>query len=221
MHGRLSSKSHPKGKGKPICFGKVKPEQLKRASSEEDDGVPQFHYHEPNSKYLMKRMGYNFNEKQGLNFGKGRRTPIRMSLTPEGKPPDYYQKTGRGVGYITPPPVSENEISNYLRHDQSSGISSYESDVSIGPFFKNLTVNMVSTSHPDEDAGGDEELMESTNDPWIKRLNILWDMRFEQREPPTEDKVIQVNMGDEHDPRPIFIAEDLSSSEKEDLISLI
>ncbi|ONK72756.1 uncharacterized protein A4U43_C04F22840 [Asparagus officinalis] len=80
---------------------------------------------------------------------------------------------------------------------------------------------MVLTSHPDEDAVGDEGLIESTDDPWIQRLNILWDMCFEQREPPTEDKVIQVNMGDESSPKPIFIAEDLSSSEKEDLISLI
>ena len=69
--------------------------------------------------------------------------------------------------------------------------------------------------------GGDEGLIESTDDPWIKRLNILWDICFEQREPPTEDKVIQVNMGDESNPKPIFIAEGLSSSEKEDLISLI
>ena len=69
----------------------------------------------------MKQMGYNFNEKQGLNFGKGRRTPIRMSLTPEGKPPDYYQKTGRGLSYVTTPPTLENETSNYLRQDHSSG----------------------------------------------------------------------------------------------------
>ena len=124
-------------------------------------------------------MGYNFNEKHGLNFGKGRRKPIRISLTPEGKPPDYYQKTGRGLGYVTTPSASKNEISNYLCQDHSSGTSSWESDVNVGPFFKNLTVNMVSTSHPDEDAGGDEELIESTNDPWIKHLNILWDMRFE------------------------------------------
>ena len=47
------------------------------------------------------------------------------------------------------------------------------------------------------------------------------DTRFEQREPPTEDKVTQVNLGDEANPKPIFISESLSPSEKEDLIQLI
>ncbi|ONK72710.1 uncharacterized protein A4U43_C04F22330 [Asparagus officinalis] len=75
--------------------------------------------------------------------------------------------------------------------------------------------------HFDKDAGGEEELIEPTNDPWIKHLNILWDIRFEQRDLPTEDKVIQVNMGSEFDPKPIFISEILSPSKKEDLISLI
>jgi len=43
-------------------------------------------------------------------------------------------------------------------------------------------------------------------------------MCFEQREPPTEDKVIQVNLRDEANRQPIFISENLSPSEKEDLI---
>ena len=45
--------------------------------------------------------------------------------------------------------------------------------------------------------------------------------RFEQREPPTEDKVVQINLGDEANPKPIFISESLSPSEKKDLISLV
>ena len=32
---------------------------------------------------------------------------------------------------------------------------------------------------------------------------------FEQREPPTEDKVTQINFGDEANPKPIFISESL------------
>jgi len=46
-------------------------------------------------------------------------------------------------------------------------------------------------------------------------------MYFEQCEPPTEDKVTQVNLRDEANPKPIFISESLSPSEKEDLIHLI
>jgi len=77
---------------------------------------------------------------------------------------------------------------------------------------------MVSASQL-EDRG--EEMIQSDTDPWIKHLNTLWDTRFEQREPPTEDKVAQINLGDEANPEPIFISESLSSSEKEDLISLV
>jgi len=46
-------------------------------------------------------------------------------------------------------------------------------------------------------------------------------MCFEKCEPPTEDKVTHVNLGDEANPKPIFINEGLSLSEKEDLIQLI
>jgi len=38
---------------------------------------------------------------------------------------------------------------------------------------------------------------------------------------PIEDKVTQINLGDEANPKPIFISESLSLSEKEDLISLM
>jgi len=62
---------------------------------------------------------------------------------------------------------------------------------------------MVSTCHPED---GDEEMIQSDTDPWIKHLNTLWDIRFEQRESPAEDKITQINLGDEANPKPIFIA---------------
>ena len=77
---------------------------------------------------------------------------------------------------------------------------------------------MVSTSHPED---GDEEMIQSDTDPWIKHLNALWNIRFEQCEPPTEDKVTQINLGDEANPKSIFISESLSPSKKEDLVSLV
>ena len=73
---------------------------------------------------------------------------------------------------------------------------------------------MVSTNHLED---GDEEMIQSDTDPWIKHLNTLWDTRFE---PPTEDKVVQINLGDEANPKPIFISENLLPPKKEDLISL-
>ena len=63
---------------------------------------------------------------------------------------------------------------------------------------------MVSTSHLED---GDEEMIQSDTDPWIKHLNTLWDIRFGQREPPREDKVTQINLGEEANPKPILISE--------------
>jgi len=74
---------------------------------------------------------------------------------------------------------------------------------------------MVSTSCLKDDRGDtfeSEELIQSDSDPWIKYLNTLWDTRFEQYEPPTEKKVTRVNLGDEANPKPMFISESLSPS---------
>ena len=60
---------------------------------------------------------------------------------------------------------------------------------------------MVSASHLED---GDEEMIQSDTDPWIKHLNTLWDVRFEQRELPTEDKVTQINLGDEANSKSIL-----------------
>ena len=76
---------------------------------------------------------------------------------------------------------------------------------------------MVLTSHPED---GDEEMIQSDTSPWIKHVNTLWDILFEQREASTEDKITQINLKDEANPKPIFISESLSPLEKEDLIRL-
>ena len=57
----------------------------------------------------------------------------------------------------------------------------------------------------------------------ILRLNnlIFNERRFEQREPPTKNKVIQVDMGDQAQPKFISISESLLPIEKQDLISRI
>ena len=64
-------------------------------------------------------------------------------------------------------------------------------------------------------------MIQSNADPWIQHLNTLWDILFEQRESPTEDRVTEINMGYEVIPRPIFISESLSLSEKKDLIYFV
>jgi len=52
------------------------------------------------------------------------------------------------------PSASESEESLY--HNHSSGTSSWESDVSVENIFKELSINMVSTSHRKDE---DEEMI--------------------------------------------------------------
>ena len=55
-----------------------------------------------------------------------------------------------------------------------------------GTMFENLTVNMTSSSQLEPAEATDVE-------PWAQQLDFQQEKRFEQREPPTEDNVIQVN----------------------------
>src|SRR3954467_12762584 len=106
-----------------------------------------------------------------------------------------------------------------VRYANSPDPSSYDSYVSIGKIFEPVSVNIVSAqSEPDDD---EIELIDTEDDPWIRHLNMLWDICFEQHEPPTDDALLQVNMGDEANPKPIYISDTLSQDEKADLIALI
>ena len=67
----------------------------------------------------------------------------------------------------------------------------------------------------------EDDQMLTWKDPWIHHLNMQYGDQFEQREPPTEDKVVQVNMGDEVNSEPIFISDSLPPDEKEEMIALI
>jgi len=116
--------------------------------------------------------------------------------------------------------ASEKEV----YQDSPSTMSLWVSDVSIDNIFKSLSMNMESTRYLKDDREDNfkfEELIQLDSDPWIKHLNTLWDICFEQRKPPTEDKVTQIKLGDEANPKPIFVSESLSPFEKEDLIQLI
>jgi len=107
------------------------------------------------------------------------------------------------LGYVFTPVSSDSEPEKWVRYDHSLGTSSLESDVSVGTLFKNLSVNMVSTSHmEDKDKDEAEEMIQSDADFWIEHLNTLWDIHFEHRELPTEDKVIQINLRNEANPKP-------------------
>jgi hypothetical protein len=157
----------------------------------------------------MERMGYDTHKGEGLNFNRGRRTPLQP-FEPRG-----FRKR-RGVGYVTPPLQGESE-DDISPKSQSSGSTAWESNVSIGNIFRDLSVNMTLLSHLEDDG----KLEPFDCDPWAQQLNYQWEMHFEQREPPTEDEVIQVDVGEEDHPKPIFLSKNLSPQEKEDYISLI
>ena len=166
---------------KSILFGIVEVRSMTRESSKNDNEFPQFSHYESNQN--DGEHGVRPNKGPGLNFGKGRRT-LLWSFVPKGKTPDW------GLGYVSTPIPSASEES--LCHDYSSVTSSWESDVSVSNIFREFSVNIVSASHLED---RDEETTQFDTDPWIKHLNALWDTRFEQREPPTEDKVVQINLG--------------------------
>ena len=86
--------------------------------------------------------------------------------------------------------------------------------MSVWEMIENLTVNMTSSSQLEPAEAIDEE-------PWVQQLDSQWEKRFEQRKPPTEDKVIQVNLGSQDDPKPIFISESLSLTERDELMVLV
>ena len=130
-------------------------------NSKSDNESPQFSYYEPNVLRMMESMGYDLTNSPGLNFGKGRRTLLR-SFIPKGKTPSYYHRTRGGFGYVATPIPSASKSEGSLCHNHSSGTSSWESDVSVGNIFEELSVNMVSTSHLEDI---DEEMIQSDTDP--------------------------------------------------------
>jgi len=94
----------------------------------------------------MRKMGYNLQRGNGLNFRKGRRDFL-CDFMSKGKPANYYDKIRRGLGYITAPsPTTVQSKYNKPIPSRSASSSEWESDVSVGTMFKNLTVNMTSSS---------------------------------------------------------------------------
>jgi len=67
----------------PIVFGRGRAQAPIPKESDDDMEPPQFFHYAWSVHRMMKRMGYNLNREDGLDFGKGRRIP-------EGKPPNYY-----------------------------------------------------------------------------------------------------------------------------------
>jgi len=162
-------------------------------------------------------MGYDLADGPDLNFGKGRRT-LLWSFVPKGKTPDYYHRTRRGLGYVSTPISSPLSLkSRYITTARQT--HHHGSQMSVSVTSSKKTFSKHGFNEPPGRWRWRNNLIRyrSLN----QTPNALWDIRFEQREPPIDDKVTQVNLGDEVNPEPNFISESLSPSEKKDLISLV
>ena len=63
----------------------------------------------------------------------------------------------------------------------------------------------------------EEDIEPFDTDPWPQQLDLQWEKCFEQRDPPTKDKVIQIDVGDQMHPKLISISESLSPTESKTL----
>ena len=69
---------------------------------------------------------------------------------------------------------------------------------------------MTSTSQVERE----EDIEPFDTDSWVQQLDLQWEKRFEQCNPPTEDKVMQIDVGDQTHLKLISIRESLSPTEK-------
>lgn len=102
----------------------------------------------------MKNIGYNFDGRLSLNFGKGVRAQPLPSV-PKGKSIDYYHMTERRLGYVSDFYASALELDGSASHSHSSSTSSWDFNYSIKELFNGLTVNMsfVNCLEDDEEEG--------------------------------------------------------------------
>src|SRR5204863_8524837 len=155
---------------KPILFRRYQREDFPRSREMDEQGEPDYSWVSPKVTSMMERWGYSFEDKEGLNYGKWRRTPLE-ACNARGV------KDHRGLGYSTAPDQSDVGSNPLARYDHSPDTTSFSSNPSIVTLFEPVSVNMVSAQpEPDDD---EIELINTEDDPWIRHLNMLWDIRFE------------------------------------------
>ena len=85
----------------------------------EEEANPQFNHYGRIMHKMMKNIGYNLTRGEGLCFGKGRRTPL-LHFLPKGKPNDYYHKSRRGLGYVSPSSAQSHKSWKGVEDDHST-----------------------------------------------------------------------------------------------------
>ena len=96
-----------------------------------------------------EKNGVQFIAWERLELQKGRRGLLR-TFVPKGKPTNYYDKTRRGLGYVTPPtPLPSEGDKSFPSYSSTS--SEWELDVNVGVLFKDLFINMTSINQLEQD----------------------------------------------------------------------
>jgi len=136
---------HPSKRNQsPIVFGRVQPGMSAVTDLGSESEPPQFFHYARLVHHMMWRIGYDLQQANGLNFGRGRCGLLR-TFVPKGKSANYYDKTCRGW-YITPHAQSQSEGDESLPSHSSSS-SEWESNVSVRVVLKNLFINMTSINN--------------------------------------------------------------------------
>ena len=86
----------------------------------------------------------------------------------KGKPTNYYDKTHRELGYVTPPTPFQSK-DNELIPPHSASSSEWKSDISTGMLFKNLSINMTSINQLEND----EAIETFDAEPWAQQLDLI------------------------------------------------
>jgi len=124
-----------------IIFGRVQPRKYAVTDSGSNSEPSQFSPYAWLTHHMMRKMGYNLQRGNGLNLGRGRHG-LLWTFVPKGKPANYYDKTRRGLRYVSPPsPLPTKEDKSFPSYSSTS--SEWELDVSVGVLFKDLFVNMT------------------------------------------------------------------------------
>lgn len=133
---------------------------------------------------------------------------------------DYYHRTRRDLGYVSDPLTLASDSDSSIFQIPCSPPHSEIHTIALEKCFE----DSLSTWFPlaprrrwrrNEVASVRRRLMDQISQPFVEYTH------FEQWEPPTKDKVIQVNLGTEEHLKPILISENFSPLEKEDMIQLI
>ena len=141
----------------PIIFGRAQLQKSTATYSSSSSETPQFFHYARSAQHMMRKMGYSLQRENGLNFRKGRRDFLRNFVL-KGKPTNYYDNTRRELGYVIPtPPTTVRPKDNKQIPSRSASSSEWDSDVSVGMLFKELTVNMTSSSQLEPAEATDEE----------------------------------------------------------------